>query len=218
MIESQISVEYIDHMGSDKSVVNAARVSFDKDNVNDNVLTMRDEKLIAYLAREDHWTPFAHTSITLKCKVPIFAVRQLAKHQVGGVVNEVSRRYIDSEPEFWFPEIYRARADNVKQGSSNDSIQHGMVANDKARLATSKSLETYKELLEMNVAPEIARMVLPLNTMTSWYWTGSLMFFARVCKQRLDPHAQKEVQEFALLVRDIIQPLFPVSWKELMEN
>lgn len=220
MIESKISVEYKDHMGSDKSVVNAARVSFDQDGGSGyfSDITEKDEKLIRFLARENHWSPFAHTSVTLKCRVPIFIARQLAKHQVGGSWNEVSRRYISSEPEFWFPDIYRAKADNVKQGSSADPVQHNMVANDITRRSVQKSLETYNELLKMGVAPEQARMTLPLNTMTGWYWTGSIMFFARVCKQRLDPHAQKEAQEFAQLTKDIIQPLFPVSWAALMEN
>lgn len=218
MKQSQIDVEYVDHMGNDKSVANAARISFDKDDPDAHITTAKDEKLIKYLAREGHWSPFAHTSITLKCKVPIFIARQLVKHQVGGSWNEISRRYISTEPEFWFPEIYRARADNVKQGSSEEPVQHNMVANDVARYSVMKSLEAYEELLRMNVAPEIARMVLPLNSMTTWYWTGSVMFFSRVCEQRLDPHAQKEAQEFAQLVKGIIQPLFPVSWAALMEK
>jgi thymidylate synthase (FAD) len=214
---ADISVEYKDHMGNDKAVVDAARVSFDQDESWIDILGDRDINLIKYLAGHDHWTPFAHTAIKLKCKAPLFLARQLVKHQVGGVCNEVSRRYIATEPEFWFPEEFRAApTDGAKQGSSDESFTNSDMATKRAKRITRQCLEEYEFLLELGTAPEQARMVLPLNTMTDWYWTGSLLFWARVCKLRLDPHAQKEAQEFANLVQYHCQKLFPVSWGYLI--
>lgn len=233
---SKMSVEYIDHMGSDLSVVNAARVSFDKASSWElhpvghlhpeypyaERLSEKDAKLIAYLAKYNHWSPFAHTSAQLRIKAPIFVARQLVKHQVGGVWNEVSRRYVDSEPEFYFPEVWRGRpTDGAKQGSSGvvRSLPGGATPNAVAiDSACHVALNCYNMLLEGGVAPEQARMVLPQNMQTEWIWTGSVMFFARVCKQRLDPHAQQESQEIAKLISDCVQPLFPASWAALTEN
>jgi thymidylate synthase (FAD) len=216
------SVEYVDHMGSDLSVVNAARVSFAKESEwvlpeeGPSHLSNKDTKLISYLAKHGHWSPFAHTSISLRIKAPIFIARQLVKHQVGLSWNEVSRRYVDDEPEFYFPEVWRGKPENAKQGSS------GEVTLDKLRITpgsvVGSCLLMYKSLLAQGVAPEQARMVLPQNTMTEWIWTGSLMAFARVCKQRLDPHAQQEAQEVAKMIQDVVKPLFPVSWEALMER
>lgn len=201
-------------MGSDKTVVNAARVSFDNDSELAD-FTDKDASLIRYLAEHNHWSPFAHTSIQLKCKAPIFLNRQLAKHQVGGVINEVSRRYVSSEPEFWFPEEFRGAPVNKKQGSTGicEDSDHML---DCAMDSVGVALEAYKVLLRHNVAPEQARIVLPLNMMTSWYWTGSLVFWARLCNLRLEKHAQKEVQEFAKLVYTVCNTLFPVSFKALV--
>ena len=234
---SKMSVEYIDHMGSDLSVVNAARVSFDKASSWElhpvghlhpeypyaERLSEKDAKLIAYLAKYNHWSPFAHTSVQLRIKAPIFVARQLVKHQVGGVWNEVSRRYVDSEPEFYFPEVWRGRpTDGAKQGSSGvvdiEQRWSGGEVSDPASTAVMESLDAYNALLSLGVAPEQARMVLPQNMQTEWIWTGSVMFFARVCKQRLDPHAQQESQEIAKLISDCVQPLFPASWAALTEN
>ncbi|MDD3353876.1 FAD-dependent thymidylate synthase [Zoogloea sp.] len=234
-----IKVDHVDHMGSDLSVVNAARVSFDKMSDwayseaaltpdpcdpeatfwhNPRALSKADTKLIHYLAKHNHWSPFAHTSIQLRIKAPIFVARQLVKHQVGGVWNEVSRRYVDREPEFYFPEVWRGRpTDGAKQGSSG-VVQHNVYANDSAKQTVNLALEIYNELLKCGVAPEQARMILPQNTMTEWIWTGSLMFFARVCKQRLDPHAQAETSEVAQQIANIVRPLFPVSWPALTSN
>ncbi len=365
---SQMKVDYVDHMGTDLTVVNAARVSFDKESEWEYEdrgggsldlvhLSDRDAKLIAYLAKHNHWSPFAHTSIQLRIKAPIFVARQLVKHQTGGVWNEVSRRYVDSEPEFWFPEIFRTRADNVKQGSSNipcvpkgkdgvcpncasafvsngnkqrycstkcqgehyrkmpwgwrktkwsrlkssaerrgiefsiteediempvrcpyigidldytnDEVANNSPSVDRINnnlgyvpgnlqtisslanrmkghatteelLAFSKSvlmrhggvfvepqvgvagayqqsLDLYNLLLEQGVAPEQARIFLPQGVMTEWYWTGSLMFFTRVCKQRLDAHAQQETREIAERIAEVVAPLFPASWSALMD-
>lgn len=220
-----MKVEYVDHMGTDLSVVNAARVSFDKMSdweVSSNakfpgdeevhILAEKDEKLIKYLAEHGHWSPFAHSSISLRCKAPIFVARQLVKHQVGLSWNEVSRRYVDSEPEFWFPKEWRGKPVNAKQGS--DGIVDMRWFDFEGIL--NISLQAYKTLLSSGVAPEQARMILPQNTMTQWIWTGSLYAFARVCKQRLDSHAQQETREVAQMISDIVKPLFPVSWRVLV--
>jgi len=216
MIQEEISVEYVDHMGNDNSVVNAARVSFAKAKAKDAPFTVMDKGLIKYLADHDHWTPFAHTTVQVRCKAPIFVARQLVKHQIGGVWNEESRRYIDTEPTFWIPKELRSRPDgSIKQGSG-DPIQHNIVGIDIITRASKKALKDYNYLLQMGVAPEMARMVLPLNTNTNWIWTGSVLFWSRVCNQRLDPHAQKEAQDFAKQVSEIISGLYPFVWECLV--
>lgn len=225
MKTADITVEFIDSMGTDLSVVNAARVSFEKESKwefhageQEGHLAQADAKLIAYLAKHAHWSPFAHTSVQLRCKAPIFLARQLVKHQVGGVWNEVSRRYVDHAPEFWIPEEVRGRPEgSVKQGSGAILINSGTCRGQIWRIS-EKCLQEYNFLLSQGAAPEMARMVLPLNTMTEWYWTGSLMFWARVCRQRLDAHAQKEARDFAKLVDEHCRTLFPVSWEALMKD
>ena len=227
-----MNVDLVDHMGTDLTVVNAARVSFDKASfweystvehpefgpIRDEHLSVADTKLIHYLAKHNHWSPFAHTSIQLRIKAPIFVARQLVKHQVGGVWNEVSRRYVDSEPEFYFPEVWRGRpTDGMKQGSSGEVTHvHGVLVSHGAQYAASTALGTYNQLIDGGVAPEQARMILPQNMMTEWYWTGSLMFFARVCKERLAPGAQAETRDVASLIAREVELLFPVSWNALM--
>jgi len=233
-----ISVEYVNHMGDDLAVVNAARVSFDKESnwelvdapqygcdpnelYTQHVLSEQDKKLINYLAKNNHWSPFAHNSITLRIKAPIFVARQLVKHQVGGVWNEVSRRYVDSEPEFYFPDVWRKAAKNVKQGSSDEKLEMLYPEMDLAMYIESVLAETlslYQTCLSKGMCPEQARMILPQNTMTEWWWTGSLMFFARVCKQRLDPHSQKETRDVAELISKELLELFPYSWEALFET
>lgn len=234
MKTAEMQVTLIDKMGSDLTVVNAARVSFDKESgwdrtgsgtgdVPESKLSDRDTKLIGYLASHNHWTPFGHCFAQFRIKAPIFVARQLVKHQVGLVWNEVSRRYVDSEPEFWFPKVWRGRPEgSIKQGSSgvvnidayknlnmySFTLPHDLVAS---------SLSTYEHLLFAGVAPEQARMILPLNMMTEWYWSGSLAAWARVCKLRLDPHAQQETAEVAQMIDSYMKELFPVSWKELMK-
>jgi thymidylate synthase (FAD) len=212
------SVELLDSMGSDLSVVNAARVSFAKESEWDyseesgDALSIRDRKLISYLGTQGHWSPFAHTSLTFRISAPIFVARQLVKHQVGGVWNEVSRRYVDDPPAFYLPKVWRGKPENVKQGSS------GVVDISSIDIALLQEsvLDYYIALLKAGVAPEQARMVLPQNTMTEWWWTGSLMFFARVCKQRLDSHAQEETRCIAQLINDNIPSKYEHSWKALM--
>lgn len=206
-----MSVELIDYMGSDLSVVNAARVSFHKFH---EEFQEGDIKLINYLAKHNHWSPFAHTSLQFRIKAPIFVARQLVKHQVGGVWNEVSRRYVSDEPEFWFPDVWRGKPENAKQGSSHKQVE---VQTHYLMQDLSHVLAWYEGMIDSGVAPEQARMVLPQNTMTEWIWTGSLMFFARVCRLRLDAHAQAETQEVAQLISDLIPKEFEHSWKALME-
>ena len=235
-------------MGTDLTVVNAARVSFDKvSTYEDNAcatcgdipgvcrrspcnydpqpypnLSAADTKLIQYLAKHDHWSPFAHTSVQLHVKAPIFIARQLGKHQVGLVWNEVSRRYVDSEPEFYVPTAWRKRAENVKQGSSDETVKvdcpiriNGFRAG--PQTLAVYCLEMYEALLADGVCPEQARMVLPQSMMTSYYVTGSLAAFARAYKQRVDAHAQLEIQVLAKQWGDIIAPLYPHSWKALTD-
>ena len=171
----------------------------------------QDEKLIRYLAKHDHWSPFAHTSVQLKVAAPIFVARQLVKHQVGGVWNEVSRRYVDDEPGFYMPAEWRSRPLNSKQGSGSD-----IISNIDISTHIQNSVDLYNQMLEQNVAPEMARMVLPQNMMTEWYWTGSLVFWARVCKLRLDSHTQEESQIVAKQISDICAGIFPISWRQLI--
>ena len=222
-------VELLDSMGSDLSVVNAARVSFHKESdweyeqdkedtvAYNKVLSEKDQRLLAYLAKHNHWSPFAHTSLQFRIKAPIFVARQLVKHQVGGTWNEVSRRYVDDEPEFYFPTVWRGRpSGGAKQGSTGVVAELPKFVQDNSFL--DHSLSCYWELLEAGVAPEQARMVLPQNTMTEWWWTGSLAFFARVCKLRLDPHAQAETREIAQMINDLIPDKFQYSWKALMHE
>jgi thymidylate synthase (FAD) len=215
-------VEYVDHMGSDLTVVNAARVSFAKtsqwETTEDGarVLSQKDQRLIKYLANHNHWTPFAHPQITLRIKAPIFVRTQLFKHKVGFTENEISRRYVTNEPEFYVPEWRSAPTDGAKQGSS-DFITD-LYVNDLDRMYTRNALECidiYKELLKEGVAPEQARAILPQGTYTEWWWTGSLSAYARVFKQRIDAHAQWEVQRYAEAIGKILEPLFPHSWAVL---
>lgn len=219
------TVELIDSMGTDLTVVNAARVSFDKESdwetagsgtgeVPMAMLSGADTNLIRYLAKHNHWSPFAHTSIQIRVTAPIFVARQLVKHQVGGVWNEVSRRYVDDEPTFFMPLTWNSRPINTKQGSDSP-LTDQFTPEETAQMATQTALDAYKALLHYGVAPEQARMILPQNMMTSWYWTGSLLFFYRVFKQRIDSHAQKETQDVALQLDSICSKLFPISWEML---
>lgn len=210
-----MDVSYVDHMGSDTNVVNAARVSFAKEvsSFDDD----KDTKLINYLAKHNHWSPLAHTSITLRIKAPIFLARQFVKHCVGGVWNEESRRYVDFEPEFYLPSSWREKPENAKQGSGGNLKGQGYFDGVVEDISES-CLNVYNKLLSNGVAPEQARMVLPQNTMTNWMWTGSVVFFARVCKLRMDSHAQKEAQELAEKIDDVVSVIYPVSWKALMEH
>ena len=230
-------VTLIDHMGDDLSVVNAARVSFGKrieldasqyDDVEYEgcltqipILRDGDVKLIKYLAKHNHWSPFGHTSLQFHIKAPVFVARQLVKHQVGLVWNEISRRYVSDEPEFYTPEVWRASAENKKQGSSDEEININpssgsgpqMVDNYQQVLKSAKW--TYEHLLRLGVCPEQARMVLPQSMMTEWYWSGTVYAFASICNLRCKPDVQLETQMIAKEIDIQAGKLFPVSWEAL---
>lgn len=232
-----MEVTYVDHMGDDLRVVNSARVSFHKEShwteydvkstgeIVSKTLSEKDQKLIKYLATHNHWTPFSHVQITLREKVPIFVARQRFKHMVGFSYNEVSRRYVDDAPEFFTPDAWRKRPEgSVKQGSSDEIIDEfskgifvglGLleVYNDYIDAAS----ELYASLIDEGVAPEQARMVLPQSMYTEYYCTGSLSAWARAYKLRIDPHAQKEIQDLAKMWQDTIGNIkeLDYSWKAL---
>lgn len=210
-----IYVHRMDSMGSDLTVANAARVSFDKhkDELDDS-----DEKLIAFLAKHGHWSPFAHVSQQLKIDAPIFVARQLQKHQVGLAWNEVSRRYVDSEPKFYTPTEWRKRAKDKKQGSLSEPIASQGIAHTIKKEAEIACVNAYNKLLRMDVCPEQARMVLPQSLMTSWYWTGSVYAFSRVCNLRLKEDAQAETREVAESISNHCAIMFPISWKNLIQG
>ena len=214
-------VQYVSHMGDDLTVANAARVSFNKESdweEQDGMtfLSIKDEKLIKYLAKHHHWTPFAHPQITLRIKAPIFVRTQLFKHKVGFVENEVSRRYVVDEPQFYTPIWRNAPTNGAKQGSSGFVTEPSILMTSGFKEAAEKCVEVYNGLLASGIAPEQARSILPQSTYTEWWWTGSLSAFARVYKQRTDAHAQWEVQRYADAIGDIIRPLYPVSWDALL--
>jgi len=218
-------VRKIEIMGSDLTVVNSARVSFHKESewehpdshVPANILSEKDKKLIKYLAQHKHWTPFAHPQIMLHIKAPISIRTQLFKHKVGFVENEISRRYVTEEPEIYIPKWRSKPTNGAKQGSEDFIANEDTVATAEAMYfgAASDALKTYSWLLEAGVAPEQARFALPQGTYTEWYWTGSLAAYARVYKQRIDPHAQWEVRQYAEAIGKIIAPYFEVSWEQL---
>ena len=229
-----MKAELIDHMGSDLSVVNAARVSFDK--VSDwewhdpplcircpgkpcdkscGDLKSEDERLIRYLAKHDHWTPFAHTSISLRMQAPVPIRTQCFKHKQGLVENEESRRYISTTPPLFVPEFFRAKPEgSIKQGSGE---AHPHSDGWKAFYIDQceDAIVLYEEMIAGGVCPEQARFVLPQGVEVQWIWTGNLYAFANFYLKRTDKHAQKEIQDLAYMVGEIIQPLFPVSWEAL---
>ena len=223
-----MKVTYKAHMGTDLSVVNAARVSFAKeshwvggahpsvDPITD--LADGDKKLISFLARHNHWTPFGHTAITLHIKAPIFVARQLGKHQVGMVWNEVSRRYVDDTPEIYLPDEWRMAAENVKQGSSDEVIPENATWRFEYLAVCRDAVEQYNYMVREGIAPEQARMILPQSMYTEWYWTGNLYSFVNVYRLRTHSTAQREVQDIANQIQSIIEPLFPVSWQALTQQ
>ena len=207
-----IKATLIDHMGSDITVVNSARVSFGKKSDN-TYTTDKDEKLIWYLAEHKHMSPFGHCFASFHVKAPIFVARQLVKHKFLRW-NEISRRYVDSEPEFYVPDQWRGRSADKKQGS--DGVwQPDHHQRDRA-IGQVKDL--YDQMIYDGAAPELARMVLPQSTMTEWYWSGSLDAFADMCNLRCASDTQVETQEVATQISDRMRKLFPVSWAALMEG
>ncbi len=205
-----MNVELIDHMGSDLSIVNAARVSFAK--VHEEFDEKSDTRLINYLAKHNHWSPFGHASMQFHIKAPVFVARQLVKHQIGLTWNEVSRRYVDTEVEFYEPTEWRLAAENKKQGSSEETVKYNLAP------AHRFAKECYENMLNMGIAPEMARMVLPQSMMTEWYWSGTLYAFARVCNLRCKPDAQKETQNVGWDIDKYARKLFPASWRALREG
>ena len=212
-----IEATYIDHMGSDLSVVNAARVSFGKKSEwmprihygEDLVLKPKDAKLIRYLAKHNHKSPFNHTFVTFHVKSPVFVARQLVKHEYMPW-NEISRRYVDSEPEFYVPDVWRGRAQDKKQGSE------GVVkTNANIEYHNNVMRQLYKQQLDEGVTPEQARMHLPQSMMTEWYWSGTLFAFAKMCGLRLKEDTQAETRIVAEQIEDVMMKLFPVSWEAL---
>ena len=230
-------VELVDHMGSDLTVVNSARVSFDKTSEWDydkeaidrvsgtnwqanrlrqefKKLSDKDAKLIKYLAKHNHWTPFAHPQITLRIKAPISIRTQFFKHKQGFVENEISRRYVSFEPEFYIPS-WRGKPDGSAKQGSEDFITLSSDAIFSYKKVLETSVECYNKLLDSGVAAEQARFALPQSMYTEWYWTGSLAAYARFYKQRSDSHAQWEIRKYAEAIGEIIDPLFPTSWSVL---
>ena len=209
-----MKVDLIDHMGSDLTVVNSARVSFNK---NHSYLDSTDERLIQYLAAHNHWSPFAHCQAQFRFKAPIFVARQLVKHQVGMVWNEVSRRYVDTPVELYWPETWRKRAANVKQGSSKEEWTSPIIEK-LIKDCLSNAQYLYELMLDSQVCPEQARMILPQNAYTEWYWTGSLVAWARVYNQRTHSTAQQETKQVVEQIDEHLQTLFPLSWAALTDR
>jgi thymidylate synthase (FAD) len=208
-------VEILETFGSDLTVVNAARVSFEKES---NELVKQDIGLINYLAKHDHISPFFHPQIRLRLKMPIFIAREWFRHTVGFARNEISRRYVDSPPSIWTPECFRERDVNLKQGSKPTEIQDSTVAITAYNETVEACLNTYNRLLQLNVAPEIARSILPQGMYTEFIETGSLAAYVRLCNLRMDSHAQREIQEYANAVATLVEPYFPHSWKAMMNK
>lgn len=212
-----IKATYIDHMGTDLTVANAARVSFGKTSEMEDdpwgppKLKKKDDKLIRYLAKHKHISPFGHCFASFHVKAPIFVARQLVKHKFLRW-NEISRRYVDDEPELYTPYAWRGRSSDKKQGSD------GVVNVGDWGSSGWAALKSYKDLLAQGVAPEQARMELPQSTMTEWYWSGSLDAFADMCNLRCKPDTQAETREVAKQIDHKMIELFPVSWDALTED
>ena len=207
-------MELLEVFGNDLTVVNAARVSFAKES---ETFTAQDEKLVNYLAKHNHVSPFFHPQIRLRIKMPIFVAREWYRHQIGFARNEVSRRYVDTAPECWIPtpDQIRERDPKLKQGSKENSVVDSDVVHQLIKTHTEMNVMVYEDLLGRGVAPEIARCVLPQSMYTEFIETGSLAAYARLYNLRTDPTAQREIQEYAQKLGDLLEPLFPVSWKAL---
>jgi thymidylate synthase (FAD) len=226
-----MKVDYIQHCGSDLSVVNAARVSFDKESdfVSDNQLANKDKKLVQYLSDHEHTSPFNHAFLTVRVKAPIFVARQLVKHKFMPW-NEISRRYVDSEPEFYEPEVWRYKADNVKQGSRSSGLTQQEVTTkffdtveptgyvDVPEEINTEAFKTYNELLKIGVCAELARVVLPQSTYTEWYWSGTLGAWLDMLKLRLKPDTQQETRKIAEMIAEIVKEHWPVSYDAILKE
>lgn len=211
-----IDVSYMTHMGCDNLVTDAARVSFNKQA--DQYGEHQNERLINFLAREKHYHPFSHPVVTFRCTAPIFVSRQLAKHQVGATWNEVSRRYIKSNPIYWKPEFFRAGADDVKQGSSSEPHRRSDEFVEDYHDICIDAIATYNKMIAVGICAEQARAILPQGAVTEWVWTGSLLFWSRVYNLRIKPDTQKETRDFAELLGEQMEALYPISWKALTHD
>lgn len=221
---SQIKVEYIDHMGDDLRISNVARVSFGKWK---EEIDEKDVKLIKYLAEHEHNSPFRHVQISVRCKAPVFLARQLVKHCVGLSWNEISRRYVDTDIEFYEPDEWRSRPEGgIKQGSGEKPIltlrdpdlpEMGEVSTvHEYSYFLQDCHRIYNLMIENGVAPEMARMVLPQSMMVDWVWTGSLEAFYHMYRLRSGEGAQVEAREFAEKLKEVVEPLFPNAWQALV--
>lgn len=227
-----IRVELLDYMGDDLDVVNAAKVSFSKESEWDfetdyesgvpvevrEVLAEKDKKLINYLAKHGHWTPFAHTAFKFRVAAPVPIRTQCFKHKIGMVENEESRRYISTTPEIFIPEFFRNKPEgSIKQGSAGQHPDNALLISEYKR-CTQNSVDLYESMLKRGVCPEQARFILPQGAIVNWIWTGNLVSFANFYLKRTDPTAQKEVKVVAELAGKEIANIFPVSWKALTEK
>jgi thymidylate synthase (FAD) len=210
-------VELLETFGDDLTVVNAARVSFAKES---KEFSEQDGKLVKYLAKHHHVTPFFHPQIRMRIKMPIFVAREWFRHQIGFARNEVSRRYVDSPPECYIPkpEDIRARDPKLKQGSKSEPVDNAEYVHEHLNEITHEAMDVYRNLLQNGVAPEIARMILPQSMYTEFIETGSLAAYARLCNLRLDPTAQKEIRDYANAVDALLRQVFPVSWPALVQQ
>jgi len=216
-VEHVNPVEFVSIMGNDDAVCDAARVSFDKKAAGYSV--GQNKKLIDYLAKHDHWSPFSHCFIKFRFKAPMFIARQFQKHVVGFSWNEVSRRYVDSPPSFFVPFAWRKRPENMKQGSVlEDQV---ILKDDVLKSYVNQMAEhakDYKTMISQGFCPEQVRMLMPQAMMTEWIWTGSLMAWARFCKLRGDSHAQYECWKYSEAVSHTMLDHFPLSAKALMRS
>ena len=210
-------VQCLEVFGDDLSVANAARVSFDKVSTS---LTEGDKKLIAYLAKHEHTSPFFHPQVRFRIKLPIFVAREWFRHTIGFARNEVSRRYVTTGVECWIPAVedVRERNPTVKQGSKDTPVVEAEEVQGMIREQMESAMRTYESLLEKGVCGEIARAVLPQSMYTTLIETGSLAAYARLCHLRLGADAQKEIREFAKRISQIMEKAFPVSWAALMKH
>ena len=217
MIDNIGFVECLEKFGDDLSVVNAARVSFDKVSYE---VTEGDKKLINYLAKHDHVSPFFHPQARFRLKMPIFVAREWFRHTVGFARNEVSRRYVDTPPECWVPqpEEIRERDPRAKQGSKKTPVEASEDVHRVFKQHTEAALKTYSDLLADGVAPEVARSVLPQSMYTEFVETASLFGYARLCNLRLDPSAQKEIRDYAEAIHKFMTEAFPISWEALSQK
>ena len=207
-------MELLDVFGDDLTVVNAARVSFAKESTE---FSGADGKLIHYLAKHNHASPFFHPQLRFRFKMPIFVAREWYRHQIGFARNEVSRRYVDTTPECWIPSVdqIRERDPKLKQGSKETPVVDAEEVHKLMKTHTEVNVMLYEDLLKRGVAPEIARCILPQSMVTEFIETGSLAAYARLYKLRTDPTAQREIRRYAEMIGELIEPLFPVSWKAL---